>query len=156
MEIIIAIVAILIIIDIYSRLKNHTRYAHLVVHLIVLMNRYEKILLKKKLITPEDIRYTRAKIEAGMSEKEFARLKEMAAVFDPDWSMLSTALIREFSGEKEEKELREILNEAIYYKDHGALMRFLKRVEEKNIKESSPDNPFGFIKDKYGKDFFTE
>lgn len=156
MKIIITIVAILIIVDIYSHLKYHARYTKCLIHLLVSMNRYEKILLKKKLIIPEDIRYTRAIIATRMSEKEFSRLKELVAVFDPDYSTLSTALIREVSDKKVMKDLREILNEAIYYKDHGALMKFLKRVEEKNIKEYSPNNPLGWIKDKYGKDFFTE
>ena len=69
MEFVLFIIGVLVIIDIYSRL-NHLRIREFVLdYVLLLLNRYEKILLDKKILSQTDIMNTRDLAGEDLNEK---------------------------------------------------------------------------------------
>lgn len=85
MEKILILILIIILVDIYYRFRQQTKLNALAMHSAVLVNFYEKILLDKKIITPNDINITRNLIKESMNDKNYEKTKNIVLSIDQDY-----------------------------------------------------------------------
>jgi len=123
------IILILIVIDIYYRFRNQTKFNLLTKHIAFVINRYEKILLNKKVITEEDVRNTRNAIKNDLNEQDFLKLKKMVVVHDDTYLPILTDVIR---NRKDYKSMLDTLEDTIYMADKQRLNKLENDVHKNN------------------------
>jgi len=145
-EYLIFIIIIYLVIDYYSRFKRRKELDLLLKFLTITLNKYEKVLLKHKGIKHEDIWQARMLLRESVGEEDEKKIKEFITSNDPDYLMVLKELLFE-NKEKDSDIMRNLIVNAIYYKNNHDIRGVLKIIEKKDDDK--------WITNKYGKDFFT-
>lgn len=123
------IIVILIIIDIYYRFKKQKNFNLLTKHLAFVINRYEKILLDKGVITEGDMINTRKAIREEVNEQDFLKLKKMVVAHDDIYLPILTDIIKH---SKNSKNMLGQTENVIYMMDKQKLSILEKEIHKDN------------------------